>query len=77
MNDLSNSLNSLIQLYKTLDESKLLLEDVIDSIGQDYSNYYKTLPTDIQDLVEIALKLTPEQRSSLMRFIESIKAESE
>lgn len=69
------SLNSLIQVYKTLDESKLMLEDMIDKIGHEHINYLKSLPPDIQNLVEITLRLTPEQRTSLMRFIESLKSD--
>lgn len=69
------SLNALIQVYKALDESKLLLEDMIDKIGHEHSNYLKSLPPDIQNLVELTLQLTPEQRTSLMRFIESLKSD--
>lgn len=75
MSEVNNSLNSLINLYKTLDESKILLEDVIDSIGHNNANYVNSLPPDVQKLVDLALKLSTEQRSSLMRFIESIKTE--
>ncbi|MGD9678558.1 MAG: hypothetical protein AB7V16_09480 [Vulcanibacillus sp.] len=75
MTDNNFSLNSLIQVYKTLDESKLMLEEMIDNIGHEHINYLKSLPADIQNLVEITLRLTPEQRTSLMRFIESLKSD--
>ena len=72
---MSDFLKSLIHLYKNLDESKQLLEDVIDEIGVDQAKTISSLPQDIQYLVEVALDLTPEQRKSLMRFIESLKQE--
>lgn len=75
MSDKNFSLNSLIELYKTLDESKILLEDIIDKIGQEHYNSLASLPLDIQKIVETTLKLTPEQRATLMQFIESIKTE--
>lgn len=75
MSENSFSLNSLIEVYKSLDESKLLLEDIIDKIGHEHSSYLKSLPPDIQNLVDISLRLTEEQRSSLMKFIESLKAD--
>ncbi len=75
MSETNFSLNSLIQVYKSLDESKLLLEDIIDKIGHEHSNYLISLPLDIQNLVEISLKLTPEQRTFLMRFIESLRTD--
>ncbi|TCS84584.1 hypothetical protein [Tepidibacillus fermentans] len=65
-------LKSLIHIYKQLDETKLLLEDVINQLGVEQINH-KPLPQDIQHLVDVALELTPEQRKSLMRFIESLK----
>lgn len=70
---MNEALKSLIQLYKTLDESKLLLEDVINKIGVEDSKSLQSLPQDIQQLVEIALELSPEQRKNLMRFLESLK----
>ncbi len=75
MSENNFSLNSLIEVYKSLDESKLLLEDIIDRIGQEHSSYLKSLPPDIQNLVDTTLKLTPEQRSSLMKFIESLRTD--
>lgn len=70
---MNEALKSLIQLYRTLDESKLLLEDVINNIGVEDSKSLQSLPQDIQQLVEIALELSPEQRKNLMRFLESLK----
>jgi hypothetical protein len=69
------SLNSLIELYKTLDESKVLVEDIINKIGQEHYNSLAALPPDVQKIVETTLKLTPEQRATLMRFIESLQSE--
>lgn len=71
----NDSLKSLIQIYKSLDESKLLLEEVINDIGVEHKRHLQSLPQDIQYLVEVALELTPEQRKSLMRFMESLKQE--
>ena len=70
---MNDSIKSLIQLYKTLDESKLLLEEVINQIGVEYKKNIESLPQDIQNLIELSLQLTPEQRKALMRFIESLK----
>lgn len=72
---MNDSLKSLIQLYKTLDDSKNLLEDLINNIGVEQTKYLSTLPQDIQYLVKIALQLTPDQRKTLLRFIESLKQE--
>lgn len=71
---MSDSLKSLIQIYKLLDESKILIEEVIDKIGKD-NKELQSLPQDIQHLVEIALQLSPEQRKTLLKFIESLKQE--
>ncbi|GEM_PF-3768200 len=75
MSDKGFSLNSLIELYKTLDESKIMLEDIIDKIGQEHYSSLSSLPPDIQQMVELTLKLSTEQRASLLRFIESLKGE--
>ncbi|OEF98866.1 hypothetical protein BHF71_02765 [Vulcanibacillus modesticaldus] len=74
MNEI-NPLKALIQIYKALDESKILLEDIIDQIGSGYGKRLEALPEDIQVLVEKTLELTPKQRKALMRFIESIKSD--
>ncbi len=70
---MNDSLKSLIQLYKTLDESKHILEDVINQFGIERQNNIQSLPKDIQDLVDIARELNTEQRKTLMKFIESLK----
>ncbi|GBF12316.1 hypothetical protein TEPIDINF_001345 [Tepidibacillus infernus] len=70
---MNDSLKSLIQIYKMLDEAKLLIEDAINQIGVEQSKNPQSLPKDIQELVEVSLELTPEQRKTLMRFIESLK----
>lgn len=70
---MSDSFKSLIQLYKKLDEAKLIIEDIINEIGSDNPKILQTIPEDIQQLIDISLELTPEQRKSLMRFIESLK----
>ncbi len=72
---MSDYLRSLIQLYKTLDESKNVLEEAINQIGVENTKQINTLPEDIQYLVEKALELTPEQRKTLLRFIESLNQE--
>lgn len=68
-------LNSLIHIYKSIDESKMILEDVINQVGLEHAKNPQPLPQDIQQLIEMAMELTPEQRKSLMRFIESLKQE--
>ena len=65
-------LKTLIHIYKQLDDTKLVLEDVINQLGVEQNNQ-KPLPQDVQHLVDVALALTPEQRKTLMRFIESLK----
>jgi len=72
---MNESLKSLIQVYKSLDDSKLILEDVINQIGLEQSKNPQKLPQDIQNLVDFALELTPKQRKSLMMFMESLKEE--
>lgn len=69
----NDSLKSLIQIYKSLDESKSILEEVINEIGVEDNKYLQSLPSDLKYLVEVALELTPEQRKTLLRFIESLK----
>lgn len=69
----NDSLKSLIQIYKSLDESKSILEELINEIGVEDNKYLQSLPSDLKYLVEVALELTPEQRKTLLRFIESLK----
>jgi len=64
-------LKSLIHIYKELDNTQLVLEEIINKLGVEQNQ--KTLPQDIQHLVDVALSLTPEQRKTLMLFIESLK----
>jgi hypothetical protein len=62
----------LVQTYKHVDEARRLLEEVINRMGQHQAPEMQ-LPEDIQDLVEIALQLSPEQRKTLRQFLESIR----
>ncbi|SDW68127.1 hypothetical protein SAMN05444487_105119 [Marininema mesophilum] len=66
----------LIQSYKELDEARSHLEEAINRLGK-HNNLQATsnsnLPEDIQQLVHIALHLSPEQRKALRRFLESIR----
>ena len=64
-------LKTLIHIYKQLDDTKIILEDVINQLGVEQNQ--KPLPQDIQHLVDVALELTPDQRKTLMRFLESLK----
>ena len=68
-------LNSLIHIYKSIDESKTILEDVINQVGVEHTKNPQQFPPDIQQLIEMALELTPDQRKTLMRFIESLRQE--
>jgi len=72
---MNNAIKSLIQLYKTLDDSKHLIEDVINELGKNQQHHLQGLPKDVQDLIKITLDLNPDQRKTLMKFIESLKQE--
>lgn len=62
----------LVQTYKQVDEARLLLEEVINQVGK-HQTPSPQLPEDIQQLVDIALQLSPEQRKTLRLFLESIR----
>ncbi|QKG85152.1 hypothetical protein GXN76_12185 [Kroppenstedtia pulmonis] len=62
----------LVQTYKQVDEARLLLEEVINQVGK-HQTPPPQLPEDIQQLVDIALQLSPEQRKTLRLFLESIR----
>jgi hypothetical protein len=64
----------LIQTYKHINESRYLIEQAIDQLGRrKQQEACEQLPEDIQDLVNLALELTPDQRKTLRRFLESVK----
>jgi hypothetical protein len=64
----------LIQTYKRIDESRHLLEQLIDQMGR-HQQEVLHLPEDIQHLVRIALTLSPDQRKTLRLFLESLQNE--
>jgi hypothetical protein len=64
----------LIQTYKRIDESRHLLELLIDQMGRQQQGI-RHLPEDIQHLVRIALTLSPDQRKTLRLFLESLQNE--
>jgi hypothetical protein len=66
----------LIQTYKHLDQSRHLLEQLINQFGMQHERMIQLLPPDIQYLVQLAMELTPEQRKTLRLFLESIKDKS-
>ncbi|MBN2908709.1 hypothetical protein JQC72_04135 [Polycladomyces sp. WAk] len=72
MNHPSPAAKLLIQAYKHIDEARNLLEEVINQMGQ-HQIAMSSLPEDIQHLVHVALQLSPEQRKTLQRFLESLK----
>jgi hypothetical protein len=72
MNHPSPAAKLLIQAYKQIDEARNLLEEVINQMGQ-HQIAIASLPEDIQHLVKVALQLSPEQRKTLQRFLESLK----
>ncbi|SFS66860.1 hypothetical protein [Marininema halotolerans] len=65
----------LIQSYKQLDEARALLEEAINRLGKHQTQTITDshLPEDIQQLVQIALHLSPDQRKTLQLFLESLK----
>ncbi|MBD1370976.1 hypothetical protein IC620_01185 [Hazenella sp. IB182357] len=71
----------LIQTYTHINESRNLIEQLINQFGQEQSNLSSTsepissLPQDIQHLVEVALQLSPSQRHALKLFLDSLKNE--
>ncbi|SHE69652.1 hypothetical protein SAMN05444392_102413 [Seinonella peptonophila] len=62
----------LIETYRHIDHSQNLLEQLIDHIGHS-PQLISHLPDDIQELVNIALKLDIEQRKALRLFLQSLK----
>ncbi|MBA4492925.1 hypothetical protein ACFO25_08450 [Paenactinomyces guangxiensis] len=64
----------LIETYKHINESRNLLEQLINQMGQQ-QQFIHQLPEDIQHLVDVALELSPEQRKTLRLFLESLKHE--
>jgi hypothetical protein len=63
----------LIQIYKHINDSRDLTEQLINQLGQQKHQFAQPLPNDIQNLIQIALELSPEQRKTLQLFIESLK----
>lgn len=65
----------LIQTYKHINESRNLIEQLINQIGQQQQQVLAIhdLPEDIQHLVHVALELSPDQRKTLRLFLESLK----
>ncbi|SFI99266.1 hypothetical protein SAMN05421852_103162 [Thermoflavimicrobium dichotomicum] len=63
----------LIQTYRYINESRHLIEQAIDQLGQQHCQSIQHLPEDIQYLVQVALELTPDQRKSLRMFLEAMK----
>jgi hypothetical protein len=73
MNHMTQSTEKLlIQTYKHINESRNLLEQLINQLGQQ-QQFVHHLPEDIQHLIRVALELSPEQRKTLRLFIESLK----
>jgi hypothetical protein len=64
----------LIQAYKHINESRNLIEQLINQMGQKQQLIHH-LPEDIQHLVHVALELSPDQRKTLRLFLESLKQE--
>lgn len=62
----------LIDTYRHIDQSRNLLEQLIDHMGQK-PQLIGQLPQDIQELVSIALDLDIEQRKALRLFLNSLK----
>ena len=69
MNDSPEKL--LIQIYKHLTESRVLTEKLIDYLGNHQYLSIK-LPKDIEQLIQVALKLSPEKRKKLLLYLESL-----
>ncbi|TCS95006.1 hypothetical protein [Hazenella coriacea] len=64
----------LIQTYQHINESRNLVEKLINQLGQQHQ-LINQLPEDIQHLVQVALELSPDQRKTLRLFLESLKQE--
>ncbi|MBA4601408.1 hypothetical protein [Thermoactinomyces mirandus] len=64
----------LIQTYKHINESRNLIEQLINQLGQQ-TPFIHHLPEDIQHLIHVALELSPDQRKTLRLFLESLKQE--
>ncbi|MBA4541739.1 MULTISPECIES: hypothetical protein [Thermoactinomyces] len=62
----------LIQTYKHINESRNLIEQLINQLGQQ-QQFIHHLPDDIQHLIHVAMELSPDQRKTLRRFLESLK----
>jgi len=62
----------LIQTYKHINESRNLIEQLINQWGQQQP-FIHHLPDDIQHLIQVALELSPDQRKTLRLFLESLK----
>ncbi len=65
----------LIEMYQHVDQARDLLEEYINYLGSHSDQTIADLPEDIQALVRFALQLKPEQRRTLMLFLESLKEE--
>lgn len=65
----------LIDTYKHIDAARNQVEQLIDLIGSRQAFVHHPLPDDVQQLVEISLRLPPEKRKILQRFIESLVQE--
>ncbi|MBA4547918.1 hypothetical protein H1R82_04745 [Thermoactinomyces intermedius] len=64
----------LIETYKHINESRNLIEQLINQLGQEQP-FIHHLPDDIQHLIRVALELSPDQRKTLRLFLESLKQE--
>lgn len=65
----------LTQTYKHINESRNLIEQLINQLGQQSPPFIHHLPEDIQHLIHVALELSPDQRKTLRLFLESLKQE--
>lgn len=62
----------LIDTYKHIDQARNKLDQFIDSIGSK-PLFVHHLPEDVQLLMKIALRLPPEKRKILRKFLESLQ----
>lgn len=65
----------LIDTYKHIDQARNKLDQFINYIGS-HQIFIHHLPQDIQKLVEISLKLSPEKRRILHLFLESLQSKN-